>query len=108
MQAELDAEAAKPERVAAIRAHHDRLTGFLKREEAELEVGRATDSDVSEIKTALLDAEFALAQGTGGGPRTSRRPVSKARNEPNQNSDLGRSPRSRWPGWPWSGSRPPG
>ena len=66
MQARLDATAAKVARVEAVRVHHDRVREILKREEAELEVGRATTADVAEAKTGLLDAEFAPGQGTGG------------------------------------------
>ena len=62
MDAERDATWSKTERVAAVRAHHARLQEILKREVAELEVGRATIADLAEIKSVLLDAEFTVAR----------------------------------------------
>jgi len=62
MDAERDAAGSKAARVAAAHAHHARLGEMLKKEQAELEVGRATQADVDEIKSGLLEAEFALAR----------------------------------------------
>ncbi len=62
MQAERDAAATKAARVEAVLAHYNRLKEILKKEEAELADGRATQADVAEAKTGLLDAEFALAK----------------------------------------------
>ena len=61
MQAERDAAGSKAATVAAVRSHFDQLGNVLKREQAKLEAGRATEADVSELHSARLDAEFALA-----------------------------------------------
>ncbi len=62
MQAERDASDDKAVQVKATMAHLMRLKRILKRETDELEAGRATESDVAEAQTALLEAEFALAK----------------------------------------------
>ena len=60
--AEFDAAGSKAERVIALRSHYGRLSETLRREKAELAVGRATEADVAEIETSLLDAELLLAK----------------------------------------------
>jgi hypothetical protein len=62
MRAKLDAAETKASRVEIVRSHYDVLKNILKREEEELAVGRATQADVAEAKTKLLDAEFLLAR----------------------------------------------
>jgi RNA polymerase sigma factor (sigma-70 family) len=62
MQAERDATDIRDVRVKAAMAHYMRLKLILKREQDQLEVGRATEADVAEAKTALLEAEFTLAK----------------------------------------------
>ena len=62
MQAESNVAGSKAARVAAARTHYDRLAEMLRREQAELEVGRASTADVAEAQTGLLDAEFTLAK----------------------------------------------
>jgi RNA polymerase sigma factor (sigma-70 family) len=62
MQAELNVSESKAQRVEAVQVHYRRIEEILKREQAELEVGRATQADVAEAKGSLLDAEFTLAR----------------------------------------------
>ena len=97
-----DAAATKAARVEAVRAHYDRVKEILKKEEAELKAGRATVSDVNEIKTGLLDAEFALAKEFPRGTPEAWKPAASATRRPGRS----RPPR---PGRAWSrnGSRSP-
>ncbi len=52
-------ERVKPE---AAQEHLERLKAILKREEAELGLGRGTIVNVNEIKTAVLETEFKLSE----------------------------------------------
>ncbi len=59
---ERDAAGTKIARAAAALFHHGRVAEMLAHEEVEFAAGRATAPDVNEIKSAVLDAEFALAK----------------------------------------------
>ena len=62
MQARLDAATARPDRVQAAAVHYEQMQDILKKEQSELEVGRATEADVAEARSSLLEAEFTLAR----------------------------------------------
>ena len=72
MEAEVDVARTPEERLAPIRAHLERIKEVEKREKAELEVGRATTSDLFEAQTQRLDVEFRLAkEEAAAGPQRS-------------------------------------
>jgi RNA polymerase sigma factor (sigma-70 family) len=62
MDAEIDATGEPAARLAAIRAHLGRIKQIEAREQAELELGRATAADIVEIQTGRLDTEYRLAK----------------------------------------------
>ena len=62
MDAERDADESRAGRLAAIRAHLDRVKEVERREMAELAAGRATAADVEEAQTRRLDTEYRLAK----------------------------------------------
>ena len=62
MQARLDATTSSANRLGAALAHYDQMKEILKREQAELEAGRATEADISEINSAVLEREFTLTR----------------------------------------------
>jgi hypothetical protein len=58
MLAEMSANPSRAQRVAAAKAHWDRMTELLSREQKEFDIGRATIADVSEAIVARENAFF--------------------------------------------------
>jgi hypothetical protein len=62
MRAEMAAGATKEQRLAAAKAHMDRIAELLKLEQAELEEGRGTVADVAEARLAAETAACAYLE----------------------------------------------
>jgi len=69
------------ERVAAMQRHADRLKEIENRERSELEVGKGTVADVSEIAQNRLEAEVRVKIAKESGPSTNIAALERRLNE---------------------------
>jgi hypothetical protein len=85
MDAELDAAQTRESRIAAIRAHLERVRHVEVRERAELEVGRGTVSDLTEAQSSVADAEYLLEKdSTLGSAEPNAIPPAPAKHPPDR------------------------